>query len=109
YSFSVNLPQQICFTDFIRLLRMIRDFESRVAMGSRNYSLREFIELSILRCEDNVNTPFKMEIDNNSEAFGYSGSKLKSFIAVEVDKIDRGYSMEEALYELGTFTNYSTS
>lgn len=109
YHFAVNLPAKICYADFIRLLRELRNFDSRVEMGSRSYSLREFIELSILRCEDNVKTPIKMRIDNHSDAFGYSGSKLKSFIAVEIDKIGRGYSMEEALYELATFTDYSTS
>ncbi|SFS88553.1 hypothetical protein [Sphingobacterium wenxiniae] len=109
YSFSVKLPENISFAEDIRMLRILRDFESEVRVRSTSYSLREFIQLNILRCEDNVDTAFKMNIDSNSDVFGYSGSKLKSFIAVEIDEFAPRYTIEEALYELGTFTEYLTS
>ncbi|WON93646.1 hypothetical protein [Sphingobacterium sp. UGAL515B_05] len=109
YSFKIRFDQQTSFGDTIQLLRDLRRFQSVVFMGNTKMSVLEFIENNILRCEDNPSTNIKCRINKSSNTYNYSGDKLKTFIAIEVEKFPSGYSHEEALYEIGTLTDYSTS
>ncbi|MBD1421989.1 hypothetical protein [Sphingobacterium chuzhouense] len=109
YSFSVRSVESLSFKEFIQIFGRFRNLDAKVAVGRRAFSIREFIELNMLRCENNPVTKNIIKIDEKSELYNYSGSKLKAFIAVELTEFNKGYTIDEALFELGTFTEYSTS
>lgn len=109
YSFKVTFNEQYSFGKLIPLLKDLRLFSTKVFMGIKEMTVLEFIEQNILRCEDNPETQVKCKIDKTSKVYSYSGNKLKTFIALEFDKFPPNYSHEEALFELGTLTEFSTS
>ena len=109
YSFKVKFQQQPSFGRLIYLIRNLRLFGTKVFMTTKEITVVDFIEQNILRCEDNPATPLKCKIDKSSKVYSYSGNKLKTFVALEFDEIPKGYSHEEALFEIGTFTDFPTS
>lgn len=109
YSFDVKLDNGIAFDSFIYILSRLRHFSTNVKMGEDSQSLLKFIELNILRCEDNPKTNYKFKIDKTSSVYDYSGGKLKSFIAVEINELTNDYVLDEALFELGTFSEFGSS
>jgi|GEM_PF-4449081 len=109
YSFKIKFLKQPSFRSLIILLKNLRWFDTKVFMKKDEMTILEFIEQNILRCEDNPATHLKCRIDKSSKVYNYSGAKLKTFVALEFDKIPQKYSHEEALFEIGTFTDYSTS
>lgn len=109
YSFSVRSIEDLSFKEFIQAVGKLRILETRVSVEKQNLSMLEFIELNMLRCESNPLTNNVIKIGEKSEVYDYSGSKLKAFIAVELGEFKEGYTIDEALFELGTFTEYSTS
>lgn len=109
YSFSVRSIEHLSFREFIQLFGKFRILETKISVGIQNLSILEFIELNMLRCENNPSTNNVIKIGKNSEVYNYSGAKLKAFIAVELSEFGSEYTVDEALFELGTFTEYSTS
>ena len=109
YSFTVRSVEDLSFKDFIQLVGKLRILETKISVQKQNLSILDFIELNMLRCESNPLTNNVIKIGEKSEVYDYSGSKLKAFIAVELGEFKEGYTIDEALFELGTFTEYSTS
>jgi len=109
YSFSVRSTGTLSFDKFIQLFAKFRIFETMLSIGKERLSVLEFIELNMLRCEDNPLTKNIIKVDKESDVYDYNGAKLKAFIAVELDELNREYTSDEALFELGTFTEYYTS